>query len=214
MELNKTAERSARIGAKMPVMRGLHSLGFRQIDLAVDGSFVSEGPSPFHELGFCTSGELLLLVGNGFERVETFSVKPQDVFFVPAGTTYSIHNDADVRSTLILACARDSLDETELRPARVGRTLLGDGSVDSHTPVLPSGNTYEVVFADNSDVSARERTVGDVFNRQVIAREFGVAESQLPEMSFGFFDPLVVRPLACDINANETQASGERRIEP
>ncbi len=212
MQTKKATQRNARSGSEMAeivrstaVFRQLRHLGFKTIDLEVDSEFLSEGPSPFHELGFCTSGKLLLLVGSGFERVETFTIKPHDLFFVPAGTTYSIHNDDDNTSSLCLACARDGVDAQELPLVGGGRVLIHDASngeedLQAANPHIRTGSDgeegYEVLFRDRSNVAARQNTVGDVFNRHVVAREFGIPEPRLPDMNFGFFDPLVLRPLA------------------
>lgn len=190
----------------------LRHLGFRKIDLPLDSEFVSEGPSVFHELGFCNSGEVLVLVGHGFERVETFTVRKNDVFFLPAGTTYSVHNTADSSSTLTVASSREGVNRADLPLSDSGSIamfdpiLQNDVSIDSSRAPQSAGEVdggYEVLVPHNARALHHEGSIGDVFDREVVAREFGVPESSLPEMKFGFFDPLVVRPTNTSLYMDE-----------
>ena len=202
------ASEMAKIARVTTALRQLRHLGFHRVDLPADSEFVSDGPSLLHEVGYCSSGEVLLLVGHGFERVETFTVRQGDVFFLPAGSAYSIHNTAMGESKLVVAASRDGLEPSEL-PLEGGRAVVLDVVIGNLQMELgpPSRSSesdgYEVLFHAQPNSSYGERTVGEVFSKDILAREFGVSEAQLPDMSFGFCDPLVVRPIGQGVQSED-----------
>lgn len=202
----------AKIARVTTSLRQLRHLGFHRMDLPTDSEFVSEGPSQFHEVGYCSSGEVLVLVGHGFERVETFTVRQGDVFFLPAGSAFSIHNTATGHSGLIVAIARDGVDQTELPLVEGGRVVVVEGTDKDHraprtTSMSGEDEGYEILYRDLTDSGEDEQTVAGIFNKAILAREFGVAEAQLPDMNFGLYDPLVVRPLGADCQRDDDFAA-------
>jgi hypothetical protein len=112
-------------------------------------------------------------------------------------------------SKLVVAIARDGLDPTELPLVEGGRVIVLDAAIGNLQmeldPLSRSSESdgYEVLFRAQPNGSYGERMVGNVFSKAILAREFGVAEAQLPEMSFGFCDPLVVRPIGAGVQIED-----------
>lgn len=200
----------------------LRHLGFRMVDLPVDSEIISDGPSVFNELGYCKAGEVLLVVWHGFQIVETFVAKAGDFFFVPAGVSYNIYNTHNDASRMVVATARDGMDVLSLPLGEGGRVLVEDATAiaiktnGAHAGCRTDTNESEpsfsdrdgrvVLFVDHRRADLRrEKTIESIFDKEVVAREFEIKVSDLPDFSFACSDPVVMRPMT---GTNQIEADG------
>ncbi len=189
--------------------RALRHIGFRKVEILPGREWISDGPSIFHELAYCVAGLIWLQIWRDRERVESFAVEKGDIVFIPAGTSFSLCSGNNDTSVLISATARDGFNIDAL-PEKVSAQCLIDANGDaaeqrcrnlgplseadlSLKEVMPEDG-HVVLFLDRNPAQVgRHHTIDSVFDRQVIAREFGVGEINLPDLSLSFYVPTVIR---------------------
>lgn len=187
----------------------LRPVGFHRFVIPVDGQRMSDGSSTLYEIGYCLMGQIRLS-SSRLEEGPPFVATAGDFFFLPAGQPYNLTNCGDVPATLIIACTGSRLDLLTLspdgwnfseRPFTEGQhpnltvhakqswigSLCGvdQGDVDGHV----------VLYYDTQHRTDRQNLVGDLFPIKLLSREFGIPETQVPELYFELFDPLVIRPV-------------------
>ncbi|KQV83557.1 hypothetical protein [Rhizobium sp. Root1220] len=202
----------ARKGRSLSVFRSLRHIGFKSISIRPDCERVSDGPSVFHELDFCVSGNVSVQIWRNRKRAETLIAGKGDFIFIPAGTTYSLYCTNDEPTTLVSATAREGVDvnalplDTGAAPPLPAADYHAGGpqpvpfeqvNEAHHLEDVGDEDGHVVLFFDRRPYdTARDGTIGRVFHKQVIAREFGVSETELPELSLSFSEPLVIRSIS------------------
>lgn len=188
--------------------RSLRHIGFRKIEIPPDHERLSDGPSLFHELAYCTVGRISLQIWRDHGHIESFAAGEGDLIFIPAGTHFRICSANGETSGLISATAREGVDVNALPLDNGGAGILIVGTADGKLARDPDARseTFEdmdslvqedghvVLFFDHraSEVE-RDDTIGRVFERSVLAREFGVRDEELPDLSLSFSEPIVIR---------------------
>jgi hypothetical protein len=69
---------------------------------------------------------------------------------------------------------------------------VDQGDVDGHV----------VLYYDTQHRTGRRNLVGDLFPIKLLSREFGIPETNVPELHFDLFDPVVIRPVPSEAPSN------------
>lgn len=188
----------------------LRHIGFRSFDIQPSQERVSDGPSVFHELAYCVAGRIWLRIWRDRYLVQSFSVEMGDIVFIPSGTSFSLCSVNEETCVLISASAREGYD-VDLLPGVPNVHPFIDAQ-GRHLEQLHCGSSsmieadliYEDVVHDDGHIvlffdrcesqSDRDDTIGSIFDRHVIAREFGLNEANLPDLSLSRSTAAVIRP--------------------
>ncbi|MBW9116457.1 hypothetical protein JNB88_22735 [Rhizobium cauense] len=195
--------------ANVSILRSLRHIGFRKLEIPPDCERISDGPSLFHELAYCAAGQVSLQIRGDHGAFESFSAGKGDLIFIPAGTNFSIYSADGETAALILAIAREGVDVNALPlDHRGAEVLVVEKAVKTRLERAPDARNerieqmvavvdedgHVVLFFDRrqSDVD-EDDTIGGVFERSVLAREFGVRDEELPDLSLSFSETVVMR---------------------
>jgi len=197
-----------------PAAHAIRYLGFRTVRIPMNCG-LERRRSPFHELGFCTAGSVMLSVSKGSTSSETVLVEAGDFFFVPAGTFHRLFNADYTEAAIVVAAAGwaegcidvlDSFAELPLWNSPTARRDIDADLTSVSEPAAVTGHDPEghlVLFSDTrSDLLRAEATVRSTFDRCVVAREFGLPVGSVPSFEMGLTSPAVVRansPSVCGI---------------
>jgi hypothetical protein len=199
--------------------RKLRHLGFRKILIEAGKEHRSVGPSYLDQLGYCAQGNVNLTVFGYLQPKQRFDLGRGYIFFLPSGSQFIFENDALEQTTIIMCSARHKFDirdadndgpiarlleRQEAGPLLQASAALGyeqdngyaDWNVEDDSP-------HVVLFFDPPESEDdKEGTIAESFSHDVVAREFGIAEGELPVLEFGLHDALVIAPIDLDLTAN------------
>jgi len=183
--------------------------GFHTVNLPLASDGVLFNAMPRFQLGYCERGSVSISMHRDTETAEVMNLRKGDLFSVPIGSPYRVENNNDGLSRLIVAIA-DTNDDHPVKSHPFGRSwadsasTVKGGAQDYAGFVNHDVKAHVVVYYAHEDTGvACEQSIGGIFERDLLAREFGISCDQLPTLEYSQMDALLIRTL----NAEERSSS-------